>query len=142
VRRHLGSVGGTAGAGSTRFAAGQGRAAGANGRRRALRYPRFDAGRPDAAEYPKNALNANGSVVLELLVGADGYVKDAKVVKSTPAGVFDQAAIDAALTWYVSPESRERGANRGAPAHAGRLHRSGEEVIDAAAAPTARRAAA
>jgi len=60
--------------------------------------------------YPKNALNVSGSVVLELLVGADGHVKDAKVVKSTPPGVFDQAAIDAALTWYVSPGSRDRGA--------------------------------
>ena len=60
--------------------------------------------------YPKAAGNTSGSVVLELLVGADGRVKDAQIVKSTPAGVFDQAALAAARTWYLSPGSRDRGA--------------------------------
>jgi TonB family protein len=63
-----------------------------------------------APTYPKSAGNVNGSVVIELLVGADGYVKDVQVIRSTPAGVFDQAAIDAARKWYVSPGSRDHGA--------------------------------
>jgi TonB family protein len=79
--------------------------------------------------------------VLELLVGADGYVKDAQVVKSTPAGVFDQAALEAARKWYVSPASRDHGASRSACARRS-TSSLGEEVIDAAAAPTACRAAA
>ena len=51
--------------------------------------------------YPADAeaKGITGSLVLELLVGVDGKVKEATVVKSEPAGVFDQAAIDAALTW-------------------------------------------
>jgi hypothetical protein len=48
-----------------------------------------------------------------LLVGADGEVKQAKVVRSEPAGVYDQAAIDArkpghhpALTWRAISSAR------------------------------------
>jgi len=59
--------------------------------------------RMDPPVYPKEAMakGITGSVVIELLVGMDGNVKEAKVVKSTPAVVFDQAAIDAALKWHI-----------------------------------------
>lgn len=59
--------------------------------------------RMDAPKYPADAeaKGINGMVVLELLVGVDGKVKEARAVKSEPAGVFDQAAIDAALKWQV-----------------------------------------
>src|SRR6185503_15913538 len=59
--------------------------------------------RMDPPVYPADAeaKGITGSVVIELLVGADGNVKEAKVVKSTPADVFDQATIDAALKWHI-----------------------------------------
>jgi TonB family protein len=59
--------------------------------------------RMDPPVYPADAeaKGVTGSVVLELLVGVDGNVKEAKVVKSQPAGVFDQAATDAALKWHI-----------------------------------------
>ena len=37
--------------------------------------------------------NASGKVVLEVLLGKDGRVKDARVVESVPAGFFDQATL-------------------------------------------------
>jgi len=51
-------------------------------------------------KWPKG-VKQEGSVIIELLVGVDGKVKDVKVVRSKPAGVFDQAAMDAARTWTV-----------------------------------------
>jgi len=53
--------------------------------------------------WPKG-VKEEGSVVIELLVGTDGKVKYVKVVSSKPAGVFDQAAMDAARTWNVHPK--------------------------------------
>jgi TonB family protein len=60
--------------------------------------------RMDPPVYPADleAKGITGSVVIELLVGVDGNVKEAKVVKSKPAVVFDQAAIDAALKWHIA----------------------------------------
>ena len=49
----------------------------------------------------------SGKVELELLVAVDGSVKDVKVVKSEPAGVFDQASIEAARKWHVSPSLKD-----------------------------------
>ncbi len=51
--------------------------------------------------YPASAVarRISGMVVLELLVGVDGDVKDVKVRSSKPPGVFDQVAIDAASKW-------------------------------------------
>ena len=40
-----------------------------------------------------------GYVVLELLVAVDGTVKEVRVVKSTPVGVFDEVSKKAALQW-------------------------------------------
>jgi TonB family protein len=52
--------------------------------------------------YPAG-VTAEGNVEIELHVGADGKVKDVKILKSEPAGVFDQATIDAAMKWKVTP---------------------------------------
>jgi TonB family protein len=56
--------------------------------------------------YPKGQ-TAHGKVLLELLVGIDGKVKDVKVVKSEPAGVFDQISIEAARKWHITPELKD-----------------------------------
>jgi TonB family protein len=53
--------------------------------------------------FPAGAAGLDGKVVLELLVGVDGRVRDARVVQSQPAGVFDQASIAAALQWRMRP---------------------------------------
>ena len=55
-----------------------------------------------APAYPKGA-KVRGLVELDLVVGTDGKVKQAKVVRSEPAGMFDQAALDAVKSWYISP---------------------------------------
>lgn len=58
-----------------------------------------------APRYPAEAAAANqsGRVVLKLLVGTDGRVKDVVVETSEPAGVFDAATVEAARTWVLSP---------------------------------------
>lgn len=52
-------------------------------------------------KYPAQALaeGVSGMVWLDILVGADGVPREIKVMKSTPAGVFDKQAIDAAGQW-------------------------------------------
>jgi TonB family protein len=50
--------------------------------------------------YPPAALTA-GIVLVEVRVGADGKVADAKVVRSDAA--FDQAALDTARKWTFRP---------------------------------------
>ena len=57
-----------------------------------------------APAYPKGA-KEHGLVELELLVGDDGRIQEAKVVKSQPAGMYDQAALEATKGWYISPAS-------------------------------------
>lgn len=63
--------------------------------------------------YPSEAIAAgiSGKVVLRVLVGVDGSVKDVVVEQSEPAGVFDAVTIDAARQWRFSPAIRD-----GAPA--------------------------
>ena len=53
--------------------------------------------------YPAIAQSAriSGTVTLEATIGADGKVKDAKVIKSIP--LLDQAAIDAVKQWEFTP---------------------------------------
>jgi len=46
-------------------------------------------------EYPDTVKLRSGTVVLRLLISATGHVDDVAVVRAEPAGVFDQAAIDA-----------------------------------------------
>lgn len=59
--------------------------------------------------YPAEAAAANqgGRVVLKLLVGVDGKVRDVVVERSEPAGVFDAAAVDAARGWTLVPARKD-----------------------------------
>ena len=54
---------------------------------------------PDAAK----AAGQRGSVVLQLLIGRDGTVQDAKVLQGSL--VFARAAIDAVKQWRFKPYS-------------------------------------
>jgi TonB family protein len=56
-----------------------------------------------APKYPAGTEKLSGKVLLELLVGADGNVKDVKVISAEPVGVFEQASIEAARTWHITP---------------------------------------
>src|SRR5262245_38146602 len=53
--------------------------------------------------YPPIAQSArvSGVVIIEATIGADGKVKDAKVLKSIP--LLDQAALDAVKQWVFTP---------------------------------------
>jgi protein TonB len=53
--------------------------------------------------YPAIAATARvqGVVILDLLIGPDGHVADAKVLRSIP--LLDQAAKDAVLQWEFMP---------------------------------------
>jgi protein TonB len=53
--------------------------------------------------YPPIAQSArvSGVVIIEATIGADGKVKDAKVLRSIP--LLDQAALDAVKQWEFSP---------------------------------------
>ncbi len=56
-------------------------------------------------EYPKGALKrgVGGEVLVRFSVDADGKVKSAEVVNSSPAEVFDRAALDAVRRWRFKP---------------------------------------
>jgi protein TonB len=53
--------------------------------------------------YPPIAQSARvqGVVIIEATIGADGRVKDAKVLRSIP--LLDQAAVDAVKQWVFTP---------------------------------------
>jgi TonB family protein len=56
--------------------------------------------------YPPGALRRaiEGRVVLEFSLGADGSVRDLQMISATPAGVFDEAALEAMRSWkYAVP---------------------------------------
>jgi protein TonB len=55
--------------------------------------------------YPDRAGGRGGDVVVEMQVGADGAVTQARVVESNPRGLFDEAALDAARRWRYPPGS-------------------------------------
>jgi len=60
-------------------------------------------------KYPELARRAGieGQVVCEIVVGKDGKVKKARVVKSVP--MLDEAALSAVKTWVFTPgEQRDR----------------------------------
>ncbi len=61
--------------------------------------------------YPPAALadRIEGEVVLDLDVDAGGVVRDVAVVRSTPPGTFDAAAIAAARTWWLNPANQPPG---------------------------------
>jgi len=56
-------------------------------------------------EYPAEAAKngIKGYVVINILIGKDGSVEIAKVLESQPAGVFDNAALNAVRSWRFSP---------------------------------------
>ena len=56
-------------------------------------------------KFPTEALRANqsGEVQVEFTVGTDGSVSDVRVVKATPARVFDREAITAVRRWRFQP---------------------------------------
>ncbi|MDM7983795.1 MAG: energy transducer TonB [Maricaulis sp.] len=65
-----------------------------------------------APEYPRGAerRGIEGSVTVSYAIDADGSVVDAQIVESTPAGVFDRAALAAIETWrYEASEARTEG---------------------------------
>jgi len=62
---------------------------------------------PPAYPAAAKAAGQGGMVVLKVLVAVDGSVKQVQVESSKPAGVFDQAAIDAAKQWHFSNDSRD-----------------------------------
>lgn len=60
-----------------------------------------------APKYPAEAQRAgqSGEVQLEFTVGTDGSVSDVRVIKATPARVFDREAIAAVRRWRFQPIS-------------------------------------
>jgi bla regulator protein blaR1 len=60
-----------------------------------------------APAYPVEAKGISGKIVLNVLVGADGAVKDVKVESASPSHVFDASAIKAAYSWKFTPASRQ-----------------------------------
>ena len=58
-----------------------------------------------APRYPADALRTgiSGEVLVELTVGTDGSVTDARVLRSTPARVFDREALSAVRRWRFEP---------------------------------------
>jgi TonB family protein len=53
--------------------------------------------------YPKEAIDAKvqGVVIMDIVIGPDGRVKDAKIIRSVPT--LDQAALDAVRQWEFQP---------------------------------------
>jgi TonB family protein len=52
---------------------------------------------PDVAQ----AAGVSGIVIIEATIDRDGYVRDAKILRSVP--LLDQAAVDAVLQWQFMP---------------------------------------
>ncbi len=61
--------------------------------------------RATAPDYPRVARRdrIEGSVDLEMTLDALGYVVDAKTLRATPPGVFDEAALAAVRNWRYCP---------------------------------------
>ncbi len=58
-----------------------------------------------APRYPPEALRAgtSGEVLVEITVGTDGSVTSARVVRATPARIFDREALNAVKRWKFQP---------------------------------------
>ena len=58
--------------------------------------------------YPSESREAKveGSVLVVYNVNEEGLVSNIRVVSSSPAGVFDQAAIEFIRTWRFQPQKR------------------------------------
>jgi TonB family protein len=59
--------------------------------------------------YPDSARQAGlqGEVVLQIIVDEHGYVTAAEVVRATPPGIFEDAALRAILQWRFEPARAE-----------------------------------
>jgi len=57
-------------------------------------------------QYPRQAAldRIEGTVTMEFIVNADGTVRNVRIVSANPPGVFEQAAITAALKWKFKPK--------------------------------------
>jgi protein TonB len=62
-------------------------------------------GRQIKPRYPMSArrMGQSGQVLLRLFVDQEGAVREVNVVRAEPAGVFDEAAVEAARKWHFSP---------------------------------------
>jgi len=60
-----------------------------------------------APRYPPEALRSGtaGEVLVEITVGTDGSVTNARVLRATPARVFDREALNAIKRWRFEPVS-------------------------------------
>ncbi len=60
-----------------------------------------------APRYPPEALRAgtSGDVLVEITVGTDGSVTNARVLRANPARVFDREALNAVKRWKFEPVS-------------------------------------
>lgn len=60
-----------------------------------------------ASRYPADALRSgtSGEVLVELTVGTDGSVTDARVLRANPPRVFDREALNAVRRWRFEPIS-------------------------------------
>lgn len=60
-----------------------------------------------APRYPADALRSgtSGEVLVEISVGTDGSVTDARILRATPARVFDREALAAVKRWKFEPIS-------------------------------------
>jgi len=58
-----------------------------------------------AMQYPDDALKKKikGYVVVSLLIDVDGSIEAAKVLESSPQGVFDAAALSGVRSWRFAP---------------------------------------
>ena len=56
-----------------------------------------------ASEKIRDGESIEGHVILELVVTAEGKVGDVKIMKSVPAGLFDEAALEAARELRFKP---------------------------------------
>lgn len=58
-----------------------------------------------APRYPADALRAgtSGEVLMEITVGTDGSVTNARVLRSQPARIFDREAMNAVRRWKYEP---------------------------------------
>jgi protein TonB len=56
-------------------------------------------------EYPAEAMRKHikGYVIVNMLIGKDGSVEMAKVVSSSPPGVFDRVALRGVRSWRFAP---------------------------------------
>jgi len=61
--------------------------------------------------YPKEAHRnrMSGKVLVEYSIGEDGRVRDARVLKSKPPEIFDEAALRSANAWQFCPGEPEMG---------------------------------